>query len=135
MDKGFGGDAAPPDRGRRLHWGSSMPTCIWNRGPWNPDGVGASSNDRKGRGEDDTCNRTRWDVLANRTLVLDFSVDRCMIVAESRDIPVDDAAVICSLESRITALQSRLLSSNPSCADDPPTPAAARRSGEAQEQT
>ena len=113
-----------------------MPTFIWNRGQWNPNGVGASSSDRKGRGEDDTCNRTPWDVLANRILVLGRSVDRCMMVAESGDILVDDAAVICSLESRITALQSRLLSSNPSCADDPPTPAAARRrSGEAQEQT
>lgn len=83
----------------------------------------------------DICNRTPWDVLANRILVLDLSVDRCTVVAESRDISVDDAVVICALESRITALQSRLLSSNPSYADDPRTPAAARRSGEAQEQT
>ena len=71
-----------------------------------------------------------------RILVLDLSGDRCMIVAESKDIPVDDAAVICSLESRITALERRLLRSNPSSADASPAPTAAvRRSGDAQEQT
>ena len=84
----------------------------------------------------DICNRTPWDVLTNRILALNLSVNRCMTVAESRDIPVDDAVVICSLASRITALQSRLLRSNPSSAHQPPTPtAAARQSGEAQEQT
>ena len=84
----------------------------------------------------DICNRTPWEVLANRILVLDLAVNRCMIVAESRDIPVDDAVVICSLESRITELQSRLLQSNPSSDHKPLAPTAAvRRSGEAQEPT
>ena len=83
----------------------------------------------------DICNRTPWDVLANRILVLNLSVNRCMIVAESRDIPVDDAVVICSLESRITALQSRLLRSSPPSVHPPPTSTAARRSREAQEHT
>ena len=35
----------------------------------------------------DICNRTPWEVLANRILVLNLSVNRCMIVAESKDIP------------------------------------------------
>lgn len=84
----------------------------------------------------DICNRTPWEVLAKRILVLDLSVNRCMIVAESQDIPVDDAVVICSLESRITALESRLLRSNPSPAHEPLAPATAvRRSSRAQEQT
>lgn len=84
----------------------------------------------------DICNRTPWDVLANRILVLDLSVNRCMTVAESRDIPVEDAIVICSLASRITALQSRLLQSSSSSVHKPPPPtAAARRSGGAQEPT
>ena len=84
----------------------------------------------------DICNRTPWDVLANRILVLNLSVDRCMIVAESRDIPVDDSVVICSLASRITALQSRLLQSDPSSARKPPSPAATvRGSGDVRERT
>ena len=83
----------------------------------------------------DICNRTPWDVLANRILVLSLSVNRCMIVAESKDIPVDGAVVICSLESRITALQSRLLRSGPSSAHEPSASTGARRSREAQEHT
>ena len=82
------------------------------------------------------CNRTPWDVLANRILVLDLSVNHCMTVAESRDIPVDDAVVICSLASRITALERRLLRSSPPSVPKPPPPiAAARRSGGAKERT
>ena len=84
----------------------------------------------------DICNRTPWDVLAKRILVVDLSVDRCMTVAESKDIPVYDAVVICSLESRIKVLESRLLRSSPSSVHEPPAPDTAdRRSGDAQEQT
>lgn len=84
----------------------------------------------------DICNRTPWEVLAKRILVLDLSVNRCMIVAESRDIPVDDAVVICSLESRVAALESRLLRSSPSSVHESSAPTTAvRRSGEAQEPT
>ena len=90
----------------------------------------------KDGGEDNICNRTPWDVLANRALVLDLSVGRRMIVADSRGISVDDAVVICSLESRIAGLQRHLLRSNLSSAHEPPAPAiAVRRSSKAQELT
>ena len=76
----------------------------------------------------DICNRTPWDLLADRVLVLDLSECECLILGRSDRIPLNNAVVVCPLGPVVTELQDDLLRSSRSSVRKPPTPAV--RSGQ-----
>lgn len=53
----------------------------------------------------ETCNKTSWNILADRFLVLSLSEHDLLMAAKSNGAPVNDAGVICPLKSPLTAFR------------------------------
>lgn len=61
----------------------------------------------------DVCNKTPWDVLADRTLVVDLGRQACSIVPSTDRMSGDSPVVVCPLEPVIAMLRDDLVQSSP----------------------
>jgi len=65
----------------------------------------------------DVCNETSWDVLADRTLIIDLSRQACFMVPNADPMPGDGAVMVCPMEPIIGTLRDHLFRSSPVAAE------------------
>lgn len=60
----------------------------------------------------EVCNKTSWDVLANRVLVVDLGGQACSMAPKTGRIPGGSAVVVCPMEPLVAMLRDDFLGSS-----------------------